>query len=76
MNSKVLTCSDKYIILRYDAARIIQNFYSVPAKNFNTQGWAATAGIQSPIGPLEFTLMGNDRVPGEINTFISIGYNF
>ena len=67
---------DKFIILRYDAARIIQNFNGVPARNFNVQGWSATAGFQTPIGPIEFTLMGNDRDPDKISTFISIGYNF
>jgi NTE family protein len=68
--------NDKYLILRYDAARIIQNFNQEETRNFNVQGWAATAGIQSPIGPIEFTLMGNDQNPHKIKTYISIGYNF
>jgi len=42
----------------------------------DSNGWSATAGLQSPIGPIEFTLMGNDRDPDDISTFISIGYNF
>jgi len=67
---------DKYLILRYDTARVIQNFNGVPERNFNAQGWSATAGFLSPIGPIEFTLMGNDQNPDDISTFISIGYNF
>ncbi|MDP8219860.1 MAG: patatin-like phospholipase family protein [Candidatus Stygibacter frigidus] len=67
---------DNFIVLRYDAARIIQNFNGVPARNFNVQGWSATAGFLSPIGPIEFTLMGNDQNPDKLGTFISIGYNF
>ena len=67
---------DKFIILRYDVARIIQNFNGIPAKNFNVHGWSATAGFLSPIGPIEFTLMGNDQNPDDISTFINIGYNF
>lgn len=68
--------NDKYIILRYDAARVIQNFYGVSARNFNVQSWSASAGFMSPVGPIEFTLMGNDQDPKDIGTFISIGYNF
>ncbi|MCF7912609.1 MAG: patatin-like phospholipase family protein [Candidatus Cloacimonetes bacterium] len=66
----------KYLILRYDFARIIRDFKGFEAQKFNLQGWAATIGINSPIGPIELSIMGSDQNPNDLKSYISIGYCF
>ncbi|MCF7918375.1 MAG: patatin-like phospholipase family protein [Candidatus Cloacimonetes bacterium] len=64
----------KFIILRYDFARIISDFPYSPSENFVMRGYGLSLGMQTPIGPIELTLMGSSRRPDEIRSYISIGY--
>jgi NTE family protein len=66
----------KYLILKYDIGRVIRDFQNFEAQKFNLQGWAATISINSPIGPIELSLMASDQNPKDLRSYINIGYCF
>jgi NTE family protein len=67
---------DKYLILRWDAGRVIRNFLDYDSQNFIMNGAALTLGWETPLGPVELSMMGNDQNPDDFRTYVSIGYCF
>ncbi|MBN2829997.1 MAG: BamA/TamA family outer membrane protein, partial [Candidatus Cloacimonetes bacterium] len=66
----------KYFILRFDSGRVVRDFIMQKAEDFWMNGWGLSFGMETPIGPIEITTMGNDQNDDNDRTYINIGYVF
>lgn len=64
-----------YLSARYDLGTAKQDFLGFPADELFMQGGALSFGMNTPLGPIEYTLMYNDQHEGDLRTYVKIGYD-
>ncbi len=67
--------SNVFFIARWDSGRVIRDLSGFGKEDFWTHGVGLSFAYKTPIGPIEYTLMGNDR-DRELRNYINIGYTF
>ncbi len=64
-----------FLIARWDSGRVIRDLLEFGADDFWTHGYGISFAYKTPIGPIEYTIMANDR-DDDTRSYINIGYNF
>ncbi|HID39561.1 MAG TPA: hypothetical protein EYP36_08615 [Calditrichaeota bacterium] len=75
LNFQYQIFSKIYLLLNGNMAKITESVKKVFDFNDLVYGYGATIGIDSPIGPLEFSMINGNRMIGWIS-YINVGYRF